>query len=58
MDGAKLAGLCSFSAGVAGWQDGLSHPISVWGIAQQADHALYQAKAQGKGWVAVQAFSE
>lgn len=54
MDGAKLAGPCSFSAGVAGWQDGLPHPISVWDIAQQADHALYRVKAHGKGRVEVE----
>ena len=54
MDGAKFVGPCSFSAGVAGWQEGLPHPVSVWDIAQQADRALYQAKAHGKGCVKVE----
>lgn len=42
---------CSFSAGVAGWTDDAPVPSSVWDIARQADHALYAAKAQGKGRV-------
>jgi diguanylate cyclase (GGDEF)-like protein len=48
-----LAGTCAFSAGVAGWQENDPAPASVWDVARTADHALYQAKAQGKGRVAV-----
>ncbi len=43
----------SFSAGVAGWIGEEPIPASVWDVARQADHALYQAKTQGKGRVAV-----
>ncbi len=48
-----LAGTCAFSAGVAGWQANDPVPSSVWDVARPADRALYQAKAQGKGQVAV-----
>ncbi len=54
MDGVSCGGPCSFSAGVAGWQEGLPPPVSVWDIAQRADRALYQAKTHGKGCVEVE----
>ena len=44
---------CSFSAGVVGWQDGQPRLVSLRIIARRADHALYQAKAQGKGRVVI-----
>jgi len=48
-----LAKTCAFSAGVAGWQANDPIPESVWDVARPADQALYQAKAEGKGRVAV-----
>ncbi len=48
-----LARTCTFSAGVAGWQANDPVPESIWDVARPADRALYQAKAEGKGRVAV-----
>lgn len=49
-----LGRTCAFSAGVAGWQENDPVPGSVWDVARPADQALYQAKTQGKGRVAVE----
>ena len=43
----------SFSAGVAGFVDLTAAPPSTWDLARWADHALYHAKATGKGRVVV-----
>ncbi len=49
----ELTTTCAFSAGVAGWHENDPVPGIIWDVARSADRALYQAKAQGKGCVAV-----